>query len=53
MVQVAVTMSAGLALGAEDVAVIRATGSGPYAESTLTTEGGWRLYLPLIAREVP
>ncbi len=35
------------------MAVIRATGSGPYAESTLTTEGGWLIYLPLLLRDTP
>jgi PKD repeat protein len=53
MVQVAVTMLTGLAPGAEDVAVIRATGSGSFAEATISTEVGWRIYLPLNAREAP
>jgi uncharacterized membrane protein len=52
-VQLAVTQPSDEAPGTEDVAVIRATGSGEYVESILTTAGGWRQYLPLVAQEVP
>ncbi|MBU1879254.1 MAG: PKD domain-containing protein, partial [Chloroflexi bacterium] len=50
-IQVYVTIPAEATDGQMDVAVIRATGSGNYADVTLTTTAMWRkLYLPLTLR---
>jgi len=49
-----VTVPAGPGVGAEDTAVIRASGSGGNAELTLTTRTPvYRVYLPLTVRNSP
>ena len=50
-IQAYVTIPANATAALPDTAVIRATGSGGYAEVTLTTTTTlWRWYLPLVAR---
>jgi len=50
-VQVYVTVPPTATGGLSDAAVVRATGSGGYAESTLTTTAtGYTLYLPLVIK---
>jgi uncharacterized repeat protein (TIGR01451 family) len=52
--KVYVTVPAGPGVGAEDTAVIRASGSGGNAELTLTTRTPvYRVYLPLTVRNSP
>jgi uncharacterized repeat protein (TIGR01451 family) len=52
--KVYVTVPEGPGVGAEDAAVIRASGSGRYAEVTLTTRTPvYRVYLPLTVRNSP
>jgi len=52
--KVYVTVPADVAIGAEDTAFIRASGSGGYAEVALTTHTPvYRVYLPLIVRSGP
>ncbi len=53
-VKVAITLPTDLLPGAEDVALIRATGSGGYAQVTLNTRTPvFKLYLPLVLRTTP
>ena len=50
-VQVYVTVPVTVTGGLSDTAVVRATGSGGYAEATLTTTAVWHtLYLPLVVK---
>ena len=52
-VTVYVTVPVTVTGGTEDVAIIRATGSGDYAEEPLVTTAQWRVYLPVVVREAP
>jgi uncharacterized repeat protein (TIGR01451 family) len=53
-VQVLVAVPPAVTGGETDVAVVRATGSGGYAETSLTTAALWRrTYLPLVTRDMP
>ncbi|HEC34122.1 MAG TPA: DUF11 domain-containing protein [Chloroflexi bacterium] len=54
LVEVCVTVPVTATDGLSDTAVIRATGSGGYAEVTLTTTVAWhKTYLPLVVRNYP